>query len=415
MKRRNYLLVAFILVFSMLLTACGAGDADGGSSGNADETIQTAETKAEVRDMVNAFYEGVLTADPVSMTSSYNGEQGTVFTKDGDKVYLRDDTNDITYYMFVEDGTKYFIGDGETAYEDELMYDFMANTIETTLAIYVTGIVNSEDDEADEALTYSATKTDRTVDGGAESELVYVITGSQDGQTVTLTVSGKALADGRVSEVSYRAESGEETYEVGLKFEYDGVSVELPEYTIEGSTAREYDYVESPYKTFQELIDTLDEDEQLYYSFIDNTLYAAGEKDGRYYQFSAEVSSEERAAYDALDFFSDDYEEQVYGIIGKIAIEDCVDFTDGIMPQDELDSFVGKTVADIIDAGFESSGWSIFEDEAYLFFSKDLMGYKAKVTISDGFDVESDFEFEDMYGFAVEQFDFDSPETLPIQ
>lgn len=404
MKRNGFMLVvlAAILALSTLLTACGA-----------KETVTTVNTREEVRDMVNAFYEGLLTADPISMTTTHGEGEPSVFIRDGDKMYSGDGVN-YDYYMFMEDGKKFFMGDGETAYEDEYMYDMSADTLNNLLMMYVTGVLDA--DMEDDSFTYQATRTDKTEGGKALSELVYTLTGENEGQAITLTVTGKA-ADGQVSGIEYDAQSGEDAYHISLQFAYDGVSVELPEYTVYEEYVVEGVHVESPYQTIQELIDTLDEEEPLFYITTEDALVAVGEKDGRYYQFTAPFPREEMDAFDALEF-DDDYWQKAYAILGKLVIEDCIDFTDVPLSQSELDAYVGKSVEDMVDDGFESSGWFIGEEgDATLYFSKDLMAYEAQATLPDGFDVESEFEYEDLYGATINGIRFSEPEyaALPIQ
>jgi len=428
MKKRNSLfaVVAAFLALALLLSACGtAGEkteepteepAEGPAAGNeVQETVQTADTLAGVREMVNAFYGQLEKADVISMTSAADGES-TVFVKDGDRMYLQDAASDTEYYLFIEDGVKYCISDGETACEDEFMYDLWGETLEFTLAMYVTGIFELDDEDAGD-IVCAATRTDRTVDGATTSELVYTVTAEDEGETATLTVDGRTGADGRVSEIDYKAVSDGETYQINLRFAYDGVSVTLPAYVIDRPLVLQGEHVESPYETVQELIDTLREDEHLSYSLFDGQFFAIAEKDGRYYKLTAPISEEDTAALEALDFFADDYTEQVYAILGKLPVEDCFDFTDAIPTQEELDVFTGKTVGELVEAGFEGAGWSIWEEEAYLYFNKDYMSFEAKATIPEGFDADAEFEFEDLYDFVVEQLWFTEPEypDLPTE
>jgi len=425
------LLLSVLMALAISLSGCaeksGGGSAEpagGESSGGsaapaASETVKTAETKEDAKKLADAFYGGLAKANPVSMTSFINGTEASTFMASGDTFCLVDPSSDITYYMFIEDGKKYFIGDGETAYEDEYMYDMFSESLESTLQMFVTGIYDVEDDGA---LQFSAKQTDKTENGAVTSKLVSVITGEEDGKAATMTVTGTAR-NGTVSSILYEAEAGGEKESAEFKFSYDNISIDLPAYTIGESyggysdITLEGEHVDSPYRTLDELIATLGEDDYLLYTMEDDRVYAVGEKDGRQYQFSAVLSAEDMEAYEALDFFSDTYNEDVYAILGKLTVDDCVDFTGCIVPQDELDAFAGKTVQDLVDAGYENTGWSVFEGDAMLTFDKDLMEYEAKVTPTDGFDENSDFDFEDMLGFRVEQFRFSAPEyaALPIR
>jgi hypothetical protein len=355
--------------------------------------------------MVNAFYANVLTADPIRMTTTM-GENTSVFTKDGDKMCSEDAASGTTYYVFRENDANYVIYGGDTAYPDDFMYELLDRSVEISMTMFVTGVMEAEGE--DNSLTYKATRTD-SADG---SELAYVITGESEGESVELTVTGKADADGKVTDVDYQAVSGEESQGLTIHFDYEGVTVTLPEYTIDqGEVLPEFPHADSPYATIQDLINLLGEDESLSYSVMNDGLYAECEKDGRHYQVLAPISQEDQKALDALDFFADDYQEKVYEIIGKLAIADCIDYTDGILPAEELNAFVGKPVRDMFDQGFEESGWSVFEDEAYLFLSRDHMEYSVKLTLSDDFDAESEFEVEDLMDFPVERVEFTQAST----
>ncbi len=184
-------------------------------------------------------------------------------------------------------------------------------------------------------------------------------------------------------------------------------------------TVVEGTHVDSPYKTLGELIATLGEDEDLFYTVEDERIYAIGEKDGRHYQFAAAFPETEQEAFNSIDFFSDTYDEERYAILGKLVVDDCIDFTDAVIAQSELDGFVGKAAQDIVDAGYELVGWSVGEEGAYLTFEKDGLDYEAATGFPAGYtyDPDAEFEDEDAYAFPVEEFYFDRPNyvALPIQ
>ena len=393
MKKRSLISLLLALAMMLTLTACGGAKA---------ETVEGLEA---VREMTKAFYANVLTADPIRVTTTM-GENTSIFTKDGDKMCSEDVASETIYYAFRENDTNYAIYGGDTAYPDDFMFELLNNSIEMCMTMFVTGIMEVEDEGT--SLNYKATRTD-SANG---SELVYVVTGESEGQAVELTVTGKADADGKVTDVDYKAVSGEESQNITIHFDYEGVSVTLPEYTIDpGDVMPEFDHVESPYATIQELIDLLGEDETLSYFIMNDALYTEFEKDGRHYQALAPISQEDSEALDALDFAAEDYDEKAYEIIGKLAITDCIDYTDGILSDEELSVFVGKPVREMFDQGFEEAGWSVGDDEVYLFLSRDHMEYSVKVTPSDDFDAESDFEVEDMMDFPVERVEFTQAST----
>lgn len=421
MRKRQ--LTAIFLTLAMVLAAalsgCGSssgdgGTKDGGAKDGGKETTVTAETKEDAKALADAFYAEVLNANPVSMTFYSDGSLLSEFKKSGDTFSSGSPDMDVPYYGFIEDGVKYMIYDGETAFADESIYDMTAGSMKLMLDMFVTGYYNADDG----ALQFSATRTD---DAGT-SKLVTVITGENEGQATTITVTGTA-ENGAVSDILCKIESGEETGNYELKFSYDDVSVELPAYTIGesdggyGGVAIEGTHVDSPIKTLGELIATLGEDENLFCLVEDGHAYAVGERDGRQYQFAATLSTEDQEALDALDFFSDTYDQDREAILARQIVDDCIDFTDVLVPQSELDTFAGKTVEDVVDAGYELTGWMISDGYAEVTFEKDYMDYNAQVTPTEGFDPDSEFENEDLYGFTVTELRFSEPEyvALPIR
>ncbi len=434
MERRSIsaILLAAVLAFAMLLSACGAKPDGGAASDSAastsgaaksedKETVVTAQTQEEAKKLAEDFYANLLKANPVAMTAYANGEVLSEFVRSGDAIYSGTPDLDFAYYLFIEDGKKYLLDSDEgVAYENEFMYDMVAESLQTTLAMFVTGYYEAEDEDGE--LQFSATRTDKTVNGAVSSKLVSVITGEDDGKAASVTVTGTA-ENGVVSNILCEIESGEEKENYEFRFSYGSVTVDLPPYTIgEGygdyyNEPIEGEHVESPYRTLSELIATLGEDEQLFYTVEEGRVYAIGEKDGRQYQFGADISEADSEAYFNLDFFSDTYEQDVYAILGKLAVDECIDFTDCLVPQSELDTFVGQTVEDLVNAGYELTGWSIFGGDALLSFEKGLMDYDAKVTPTEGFDENSEYDGEDLYGFRVNELYFSAPEymALPIR
>lgn len=427
MKRKSIaIILSLVMALAMALSGCGkktgggapaaapAGSSAGGAKSEIQETVVTAETKEEAKKLAEAFYGGIAKADPISMTFCSDGVVQSEFKRNGDTFYSGAPAMDFAYYAFIENGAKYLISDGETAYEDEYMYDMVAESVQTTLDLFILGYYDADDDGT---LQFSATRTDKA----AASKLVTVITGEEDGKTATAKMTGTA-ENGAVSNIICEIDTGEEKGTYEFRFAYKDISIDLPAYTI-GKSAYgitvEGTHVDSPYKTFGELIATLDEDEDLHYIIVDERIYAIGEKDGRHYQFAAAFPEAEQEAFESIDFFSDTYDEERYAILGKLIVDDCVDFTDAILPQPELDAFVGKTAQDIVDAGYELVGWSVGEEGAYLSFGKNGMDYEAATGFPEGYtyDPDAEFEDEDAYGFLVEAFYFDAPEyaALPIQ
>ena len=219
MRKRSIAVIAMAVVLAMLmaLSACG---------GNSEQ-VRAVQTRAEAEEMVNEFFEALRSANPVSMTSYSGGEPTGTFTVDGDKMCMKYGESDGTYYMFILDGVKYMLMEGDdVAYESEVTYDMFAETINNTLDMFVMSLLEADEDVED-MITYSATRTDKTVGKTTTSDLVLTLTVDmgEDG-TGTITVTGKST-DGAVSDLTFSMAENEEepTFESEYKFAYDGVSV----------------------------------------------------------------------------------------------------------------------------------------------------------------------------------------------
>ena len=70
----------------------------------------------------------------------------------------------------------------------------------------------------------------------------------------------------------------------------------------------------------------------------------------------AKMSDEQYEAYEAIDFADDDAEAQQQAIIFAVQDVTITDVTDKVPTQDVLDSWIGKTCADLEEAGFYESG-----------------------------------------------------------
>ena len=405
MKRKSVLsaLLALLLIAMAVFTGCAP-----------KETVTKADTLEGVRELVRAFYGPLSEADPIRITTLSDSETASVFTVAGDRFCMESSFYDDPIYCFVEDGVSYVVYDGVNASESDMAYEMYAMSKDFTIAMITSGFLEDPEegeDTDDDGLTYSATRTDKTENGVALSELVYTISGEQEGETLTLIVTGKA-ENGAVKSAVYAYESEEENDGLEYRFEYDGVAVELPEGLVMPEPPIELEWVSSPYDTFQDLADLLDEDESLMTMMMyreDDTIavYATGESDGRELLFEGTISQEDYDAIDEIDWMADDYEAQRLAILGQVPIDNCYDLSPLILSQSELDEYVGKTVGNLIDDGFESAGWSIWEEGSVVFVERDSVSYYVEIELPEGFDADAEFEFEDLYDAKVVFMEFD--------
>lgn len=364
---------------------------------------KTVTDRKKAREMVEAFYDGLTQADPVTMASYSDGELMTVLTKDQDMIHVHTEYDGYDVYSFVKDGKRYTIADDGNLYEDDSTYGFYADSIDMMLKMNVTGYFDVEDD----SLSFTATQKN-------DSEMELTIKGQQDGNEVAISSLG-TKKDGKVSSIVCEIRSGETAYLSEFRFTYDEHIV-LPEYTVP-KTYDNMPHVESPYTTYREVIDELAEDESLFYMFAEDKLFVISEKDGRHYQLSSVVSQDLVDAFNALDFFAEDYDNQVYDLIGDLEIEDCIDFTDELVSQDELDGYSGKQVSDLLNDGFEINGYSFWEDSGFVLAQKDLMNYRFYVELPEGFDAGGEFEYDAFNDFFIQSGTFSDVEyaALPMR
>lgn len=391
----------------MIMLALSAGLVLAGCGASGGKQITTVETREEAKELSDEFYAGLAEADPIMMTSYMNGEKTTIFTKDGEKMYSQDLVNNTAFYLFKENGKAYYMNEGEDPMKEDFAYDLYAESVNTALTMFVTGFLEGNGEGADQ-LAYKAVLTA----DGPTSELSTSITGESEGKTSTYTVTG-TKTDGKVTSISVRQNDEPEMFR--YEFAYD-VSVDLPEYTIHDIT-QSYKHTDSPYETVEEVIAQLGENEDLNYTIYNDRLLVITQKDGRWLQLVAQFSEEDMAEVDALDVFADDYDTKKLEIVRRQTFNDCVDFTDALPAQEELDGFVGKTVGDVVNAGYEGNGWGISEEESHASFEKELMEYDAKITLPEGFDADAEFEFDDLSDAVIEEMHFTGPSmaALPME
>ena len=407
--KKSLKFIILTAAFTALLTLSSCGGAE-----EVDGHVTTGATKGEVRAMVDDFFGPVYTADPVTMITYMDDEQDEIFTRNGDRMHISSSSMESEYYLFIEDGKKYIISDGEKAYEDEAAYDSYAEDIASTVDYLIKGFLSGEDDPGDET-KYSAIRTDKDEENGTRTELAVTVEGTQDGETMTVTIIGNSL-NGAVEDAIVTVDVGDDRTEDKMEFTYDGISVDLPDYVISERTKWIYTEVESPFDTLDEVIETINDEDGFPYAAMGDSVYCLASEDGRHYQLKAEISDEDLDAVMELDIFSNDYSDKLYDILGKLEVSQCLDFTDSVIPEEELKGYVGSTAKDVLDDGFEGSGWSVLDGNATLDFEKDLIVYRAVVTLPAGFDESSEFGFEDLEDTVIEEFHFSeiSPAAMPI-
>ena len=88
--------------------------------------------------------------------------------------------------------------------------------------------------------------------------------------------------------------------------------------------------------------------------------------EGTYYRVIADTSKEEHEKLNKLDILDDDYDKQLAEAVSPLKITQREDLTDRILTQEEMDALVGKTGKELIEEGWESTGYNLEDMEFYL-------------------------------------------------
>ena len=94
------------------------------------------------------------------------------------------------------------------------------------------------------------------------------------------------------------------------------------------------------------------------YLLTDNILYRA----------IAYLPDETAEALFAMDIFAEDYEEQEKALTDPLEVTKVENLSALIPSQEELDKWVGKTGQEMLDAGWTSSGYNLYEKQFYMDF-----------------------------------------------
>ena len=90
-----------------------------------------------------------------------------------------------------------------------------------------------------------------------------------------------------------------------------------------------------------------------------------------------------------LDIFDDNYKQKELDLVKDLEIARVDDLKDGIPAQDELDHYIGSTVSELENAGFEMNGWSIVDTDGEFTFSRDY--YEYIVSFNEPLSEETDY------------------------
>ena len=84
------------------------------------------------------------------------------------------------------------------------------------------------------------------------------------------------------------------------------------------------------------------------------------------YQALADLDAKTSQELFDLDFDDPDYNKKHNEKIAPIAIKEIINITEKIPTEKELEAYKGKTLGELMDAGWSNSGWNLEENIAYM-------------------------------------------------
>ena len=127
----------------------------------------------------------------------------------------------------------------------------------------------------------------------------------------------------------------------------------------------------------------------------------AFELNGTLYRAVAPITQELSDQIFELDFDDPEYEEKYNALVAPLAIDHIDDLNAMMPPQEELDAYIGKTVGEMMDEGWEY-GWGYNLDEKTISMSYGLfsynVGYEGELDNGNG---EIELEEEDFRPLTV--------------
>ncbi|MGI6221099.1 MAG: hypothetical protein ACOYIP_04420 [Coriobacteriales bacterium] len=93
-----------------------------------------------------------------------------------------------------------------------------------------------------------------------------------------------------------------------------------------------------------------------------NFAYAFETEDGLQVRVTADMTDDVYKACEAVSFEDEDRDAKVREILSPLPVKSVEDLTQSIIPQEELDAYVGKTGQDLLDAGFTAGSYYLLGD-----------------------------------------------------
>lgn len=143
-------------------------------------------------------------------------------------------------------------------------------------------------------------------------------------------------------------------------------------------------------KTFGDIL-SLDQNE-CQIAIYENKAIIAFKINGEYYRAISNISQETQDAIFDLDIFDDDYDEKYDNLLKPLKIDKIENLEGMKLSQSEMNSWVGKTGQELLDAGWNESGWNLSDMEFWM----DYGPFEYTVTFN-GEVSESEYDDFDFY------------------
>lgn len=140
------------------------------------------------------------------------------------------------------------------------------------------------------------------------------------------------------------------------------------------------------------------------FKYTDDTFYGFGydyfvyvfkeSENGDYYRAIAEFSEELYEKSEDIDFDDEKREEKIRALYKDIPVFKVENLSAGIPSQKELDKYIGKTGADLLNEGFTIGGYSLGDNSSDFWMDKGLYNYT--VTFDIVLNPELEFDEEEV-------------------
>lgn len=120
------------------------------------------------------------------------------------------------------------------------------------------------------------------------------------------------------------------------------------------------------------------------------------------YYVTAAMTAELYEEYNSIDFAAEDSDAEVKAFLGGLSDVTVTDAAEKIPGQDELDAYIGMTMGEMEEAGFERTGYVGDPETGYKFFL-DGPKYTLTVTMPEGEEVDDidNYSENDLRGLKI--------------